>query len=410
MFSKTTLLLAVILSVAVSANAISVLRSPINMNLAKNVNVTSGKDLVQTGRARACAFQNVDNHSSSSPSTGSNKNVTNEGIIYTAQVGVGEPPRYYDLIIDTGSSNTWVGANKPYSTTSTSILTGNVEEVDYGSGFFSGLEFIDKVTLTDELVVNNQSIGDALIAQGFNEFDGILGLGPTDLTQGTRLPDKTSIPTVVDNLYRAGTIPQEVLSVYFRPNASNDQHDQRDGVLTFGTTDSSLHTSPITYTNITSTSPASKYWGIDQSITYGSKRIMNSTAGIVDTGTTLILLPTDAYNEYVSETGATKDQGTGLLKITNAQYEKLDSLYFIVNDTKFELTRNAQIWPRMLNSVIGGDSNSIYLIVGDIGRNSGSGLDFINGYAFLERFYSVFDTTHSRVGFATTADTYATTN
>ena len=28
----------------------------------------------------------------------------------------------------------------------------------------------------------------------------------------------------------------------------------------------------------------------------------------------------------------------------------------------------------------------------DIGSPSGSGLDFINGYSFLERFYSVFDT------------------
>ena len=42
----------------------------------------------------------------------------------------------------------------------------------------------------------------------------------------------------------------------------------------------------------TSTSPASNYWGIDQSLTYGSTSIMDTTAGIVDTGTTLILLPT----------------------------------------------------------------------------------------------------------------------
>lgn len=47
----------------------------------------------------------------------------------------------------------------------------------------------------------------------------------------------------------------------------------------------------------------------------------------------------------------------------------------------------------------------MYLVIGDIGANSGSGLDFINGYAFLERFYSVYDSDIRRVGLATTAYT-----
>ena len=32
----------------------------------------------------------------------------------------------------------------------------------------------------------------------------------------------------------------------------------------------------------------------------------------------------------------------------------------------------------------------MYLVVGDLGSNSGEGLDFIDGQTFLERFYSVF--------------------
>ena len=51
----------------------------------------------------------------------------------------------------------------------------------------------------------------------------------------------------------------------------------------------------------------------------------------------------------------------------------------------FELTPDAQIWPRSLNSDIGGSSSKYYLVVADIGTNSGEGMDFINGYAFLER-------------------------
>jgi cathepsin E len=63
-----------------------------------------------------------------------------------------------------------------------------------------------------------------------------------------------------------------------------------------------------------------------------------------------------------------------------------------------------------LNTAIGGSASSIYLVVADWGSNSGQGLDFINGYAFLERFYSVFDTGNKRIGFATTPFTTATTN
>lgn len=65
---------------------------------------------------------------------------------------------------------------------------------------------------------------------------------------------------------------------------------------------------------------------------------------------------------------------------------------------------------RALNTAIGGNTNSVYLIVGDIGTRSGSGLDFINGQTFLERFYSVFDTANNRVGIANTPFTRANTN
>jgi cathepsin E len=63
-----------------------------------------------------------------------------------------------------------------------------------------------------------------------------------------------------------------------------------------------------------------------------------------------------------------------------------------------------------LNTFIGGVAGDFYLIVGDLGTNSGEGLDFINGQTFLERFYSVFDTGNKRVGLATTSFTTATTN
>ena len=63
-----------------------------------------------------------------------------------------------------------------------------------------------------------------------------------------------------------------------------------------------------------------------------------------------------------------------------------------------------------LNEAIGGDANSVFLIVGDLGTDSGEGFDFVDGMTFLERFYYVFESGNNQVGFATTEFTNAETN
>ncbi|KAJ7367295.1 acid protease [Mycena albidolilacea] len=338
----------------------------------------------------------------------SSVDVTDAAVTYTISVGVGSPPTQYTLLIDTGSSNTWIGADKAYEPTSTSTDTRNTVNVSYGSGSFTGTEYTDEVTLGPDLVIQKQSIGVASKATGFDDVDGILGIGPVDLTSST-VKSTSSVPTVTDNLFKQGTIPTESIGISYIPTTSAS--DAANGELTFGGTDSEKFTGNISYVPITTTSPASNYWGIDQSISYGTDSpILNLTAGIVDTGTTLLLLATDAFQAYQQATGATADSTTGLLTLTESQFENLQSLFFQIGDQTLELTPNAQIWPRSLNSTLGGDDDKIYLITADLGSNSGSGLDFIDGFGFLQRFYSVYDTTNSQVGFATTEFTNATTN
>ncbi|KAJ7643871.1 acid protease [Roridomyces roridus] len=335
--------------------------------------------------------------------------VTDAAVTYTMSVGVGSPATQYTLLIDTGSSNTWVGADQKYTATSTSTDTRHTVNVSYGSGSFSGTEFTDEVTLAPGLVIQKQSIGVASTATGFNGVDGILGIGPVDLTSGT-VSSTSTVPTVTDNLFSQGTIPVESIGISYIP--TTDAGDVVNGELTFGGTDSTKFNGQIEFVPITSTSPASNYWGIDQTVTYGTdgSTILSSTAGIVDTGTTLLMLATDAFQAYQKATGATLDNTTGLLTITEDQFDNLESLFFQIGDQTLELTANAQIWPRALNSTLGGQEGQIYLITADLGSNSGTGLDFIDGFGFLQRFYSVFDTTNNQVGFATTDFTDATTN
>lgn len=385
---------------SLSANALPHARkasSPAPLKLAVRVNSYGIKNIAAADRAR---FRTLQAGGSSSV------NASNAGTIYTADIGVGSPATSYTLLLDTGSSNTWIGASKAYQKTSSSQDTGGQFYIAYGDGSSaSGEEYTDTVTLNSDLVIENQSIGVASQASDLGGLDGLLGLGPVDLTEGT-VDNVNEVPTVTDNLYSQKTISSEVLGVFFAPASSDDN----SGELTFGGYDASKITGQISYVPITSTSPASGYWGIDQSISYGTTPILAETAGIVDTGTTLILIASDAFDKYQSATGATLDQSTGLLQISSDQYAQLSSLYFTAGGVTYELTANGQIWPRSLNSAIGGTTDGIYLIVANSGTASGSGLDFTNGYCFLERFYSVYDTSNAQVGFATTEYTYATTN
>ncbi|KAG2101601.1 acid protease [Suillus discolor] len=371
--------------------------STATLKLAVRINSYGIQNIAVADRARIQARQ-----AGGSSSIGVTNNVT----IYTADIGVGSPPTYYTVLIDTGNANIWIGAKKPYEKTATSQDTGNTFSIAYGDGSsVSGEEYTDTVTLNCDLVISNQSIGVASQASVTAGIDGFLGLGPVDLTRGT-VSNTGEVAPVMENLYTQGTIGSEVLGVFFAPASSDDGC----GELTFGDYDASKITGDISYVPITSTSPASTFWGIDQSISYGDTPILNQKAGIVDTGCTLILIATDAFEKYQSATGGTLDEATGLLQISSDQYDQLSSLYFTIDGVTYELTPNAQIWPRSLNTAVHGDANSIYLVLADIGSPSGSGLDFVNGYYFLERFYSVYDTTNSQVGFATTEWTYAITN
>ncbi|THH03551.1 hypothetical protein EW145_g6173 [Phellinidium pouzarii] len=397
---------------AAAAKPIIQIREPnptIDLNFAVRLNL-SGVSLVAHDRARAAAMIFSTNTSDArklrarAPAI----DATNTGVTYVASVGVGAPATTYSLVVDTGSANTWVGSGKAYARTSSSVDLGKNISVTYGSGYFEGKEYNDTVTLSPDLVITQQSIGEAIKSSGFGACDGILGLGPVDLTNKT-LEGRETVPTVLNNLFTQNKISKEVVSISFAPTT---KQPNMNGVLTIGDTDATKFKGSLVYTPITRTAPANRYWGIDQSIVYGAHRtnVLRATSGIVDTGSTLLLLATDAFDVYRNTTGAVLDKATGLLKISNEDYAKLESLYFSIGGRTFEMTKNAQTFPRALNSYVGGDNNSIYLVAGDLGTDLGSGIDFINGYAFLERFYSVYDTTNQRVGIATTENTYSELN
>ncbi|EKM57274.1 uncharacterized protein PHACADRAFT_208375 [Phanerochaete carnosa HHB-10118-sp] len=415
MFASTFTALLLVLTVTAWPSHVVVDKLPISLSLAHHLNVSGPfENIADTDRARAKSFKSWTNTRSVNHT--SKRDVwpvplANTAVSYTVNVSIGTPSTNYTLLVDTGSSLTWVGAGKPYNRTSSSQATNDSLELVYGSGIFTGQGFLDTITLGN-LTVLQQFIGVTNLSNSGlpTGLDGILGLGPTDLNEGISLTNfSATFPTVTDNAFKQSLLDSDEVGMLFEPTTSDSS-----GMLAFGGVNSSALNGSITTVPITSTMPSTFYIGINQSITYGnsspSTSILGPTAGIMDAGTTLILIATDAYQSYQEATNATLDADTGLLKLPATQADSLQSLFFHIGGMSFEFTKNAQIWPTSLNCAIGGDNSSVYLIVNDIGTLSGEGLDFINGYAFMQRFYTVYNSQNSTFGIATTSYTTADTN
>ncbi|KAI0333918.1 acid protease [Cubamyces sp. BRFM 1775] len=417
--------LLLVLSYAIVAQAIPATKavddSLISLSIAKRFNLTGSANVVarDQARARGLRAQAIARGTgtkplSPSPAEPTSISATNELLYYVVDVEIGIPPITYELIVDTGTANTWVGAGRTFIQSQKTRQTRDTVLVDYGAGeYMSGVEFTDRVQLggpSQGLIIMGQSFGVASEWSGFEGVDGVLGLGPAVLTIGTLSPDSTaSIPTVTDGLFSRGYIGANVFSVYFQPSSTGDPIT---GQLTFGGTGMYGAVGPVNYAPITSIESSSDFWGINQGLRYGaSSQLLSSNPGIFDSRTTMILLASDVFAKYIDLVGAVPaPEAPGFYKITVDQYANLQSLFFTIHNVLYEFTANAQIWPRNLNNVIGGMPGWCYLVLGDITWDSGSGMDFINGMTFIERYYMVFDTDNSRVGIANTPYTRATTN
>jgi hypothetical protein len=169
------------------------------------------------------------------------------------------------------------------------------------------------------------------------------------------------------------------------------------------------YTGEITYTPVTATYPAGYYWGVNVTdATYGSATtvIPESTAGIVDTGTTrrallsihmqlsdtflVVLLADDFFESYLRAIpGAKIDQSTGLMTVPTKSVSEIQPLNFTIGGTVFSMDAAAQLIPIDQNTEWGLSANKQYGVVSYLGTNSGEGLDFIIGQKFMEKYYAV---------------------
>lgn len=300
-------------------------------------------------------------------------------------VGVGSPATRYELLITTGSSNTWVGARAPYIPTSTSKDTGNTVFVEEEAATFSGNQYLDSLSFSGATF--QQSIGVAKESKGYDGVDGVLGLGPAVLSLGTLSPAKNmQIPTVADSLLAAGAVDSATITL-------------ANGILSFGSP--LLEISNIIYAPITQTTPSSSFWGFDASFTYGDASLGSTVSGIIDYSTTLILLDKESFAELQAVSGAEFYNDIGLLGLPTC--DGLSPLVLAFGGSTLDIPVEQYIIPTALNASFGGRADICYLGVQSTGAPPGDGVDFVIGYNTLKHFTVVLDKENSRVGISSFA-------
>ncbi|KAI4174810.1 MAG: hypothetical protein LQ343_002048 [Gyalolechia ehrenbergii] len=311
---------------------------------------------------------------------------------YFSEITIGTPPQTFKVVLDTGSSNLWVpsqgcGSIACYlhttydsSSSSTYKKNGSEFEIRYGSGSLSGFVSRDTVRIGD-LPIKNQDFAEATsepgLAFAFGRFDGILGLGY----------DTISVNKIVPPFYNM--IGQDLLDApVFAFYLGDTSKDGEESEATFGGIDTDHFTGKLTKIPLR----RKAYWEVDlDSITYGdATAVLDDTGVILDTGTSLIALPSTLAELLNKEIGAKKGY--------NGQYSIDCSKRDELKDVSFTLTgHNFTITPYDYILEVQGSCISSFFGM-DIPAPAGPLA--ILGDSFLRKWYSVYDLGTNSVGLA----------
>ncbi|TYJ57699.1 hypothetical protein B9479_001553 [Cryptococcus floricola] len=309
---------------------------------------------------------------------------------YFAPIEIGTPPQSFKVILDTGSSNLWVPGvgctsiacflHTKYDSSQSSTYKANGSEfaIHYGSGSLEGFVSQDTVSIGD-LVIKKQDFAEATkepgLAFAFGKFDGILGLGYNTISVNHMVPPFYSM--LDQNL-----LDEPVFS--FRLGDSEED----GGEAIFGGVDESAYTGKLQYVPVR----RKGYWEVEvESLGFGDEELeLEGTGAAIDTGTSLIVLPTDVAEMLNKEIGAEKSWN-GQYTVDCNTVDSLPELSFKFGGKNYKL----QGADYVLNA--GGTCISSFTGM-DIPAPTGP--LYIIGDVFLRKYYTVYDLGRNAVGFA----------
>lgn len=306
-----------------------------------------------------------------------------------SEITIGTPPQSFKVVLDTGSSNLWVPSqsctsiacflHSTYDSSSSSTYkkNGSDFEIHYGSGSLSGFVSNDVFSIGD-LNIKDQDFSEATkepgLAFAFGRFDGILGLAYDTISVNRIVPP-------FYNMIEQGLLDEPVFSFYL---GSSDEGSE----AIFGGVDKNHYEGKIEYIPLR----RKAYWEVDlDSIAYGDEVAeLENTGVILDTGTSLNVIPSSLAELLNAEMGAKKGFN-GQYTIDCAKKNSLPDVTFSLAGSNYSLPASDYILE------ISGSCISTFQGM-DIPAPAGPLA--ILGDAFLRRYYSVYDLGRNAVGLA----------
>ncbi|KAF9940635.1 hypothetical protein BGZ65_006478 [Modicella reniformis] len=310
-------------------------------------------------------------------------------IQYYAEVEIGSDNQRMLLDFDTGSSDLWV----PDSTCMTRRVTFNRAtsttfkpmkgkfQITYGDGStVTGILGQDRINIAG-LVIENQSIGLATIeSTTFNNdvVDGILGLAYNSIcsTPGTLTP--------MDNLIKQKLIESPCFSVWLGRSTEGGGGEYR-----FGGYDPERFEGEITWVPVT----VKRYWQVKcDGLFFGDVDLEHKSDVIIDTGTTLVVVPTPvAQSIHAQIPGAMYDETHGWIVPNTPEVAALRGVQLVLNGVKFDV-----VMKDIMRERVHGKSGYVYS-----GITSNDRIPiWILGDVFIKENYCIFDVGKHRVGIA----------
>ncbi|NXJ83445.1 PEPA protein, partial [Trogon melanurus] len=310
---------------------------------------------------------------------------------YYGAITIGTPGQQFTVLFDTGSSNLWVPSiycssqscsnhdRFNPSESSTFVSTNDSVSIAYGTGSMTGILGYDTVDVAG-ISITNQIFGLAETEPGdffyYCPFDGILGLAFPSISSSGATP-------VFDNMMSEDLVSQDLFSVYL----SGDE--QSGSFVLFGGIDSSYTTNGITWIPLS----AETYWQISMeryvSINGEAVACAEGCQAIVDTGTSLLVVPSSVLNNLLATLGADSDG-----QISCSSVSLLPDLVYTINGNAYAVPPSSYVI-----------ESSGYCTLGLEGMDvpTESGELWILGDVFIRQYYVIFDRGNNRVGLSALA-------
>lgn len=317
---------------------------------------------------------------------------------YFTEIQLGTPGQAFKVILDTGSSNLWVPSKDcsslacflhtkyDHDSSLTYKANGSSFAIQYGSGAMEGYVSNDLLQIGG-LVIPGQDFAEATSEPGmafaFGKFDGILGLAYNTISVNKIVPP-------VYNAINQGLLDKQMFAFSLGDTSQGGSSEESEGgIATFGGYDTALFKGDITWLPVRRRA----YWevsfdGIGLGDDYAE---LVKTGAAIDTGTSLITLPS-ALAEMINAKIGAKKGWLGQYLVDCAARDLLPPLTMTFGGKNFTLSA----YDYTLE--VSGSCISVFTPmdfpapIGDLA---------IVGDAFLRRFYSIYDLKSNRVGLAT---------